>query len=591
MLNRAILLLFSALIISTFGGCETKSQAAKQLGLLPGLSKTGYEWTTDHMHVGVRWQPFGLKQCEEYDANRPLIKEHSSYAQFWVSWNAAEPHEKNTDYKNNMSGHLQAIDHAVNLCVERGVHAELVMWHCPSWASESGQGGAWRPRQGEYPKFVARMAKHFKGRVGAYQLYHEVNLQGMMEDGDIEFIMDEIFTNGAMSIRKIYDAEPKTPVLVSTSGISPCENCDSLEGLKGNGAAAVDDFYSQMVANQKMMSQVDALNLNISDHFNGYGMMDGKLIPNCWTQYDLARDKLDAANYQSKKILSAESWICWDDSGNNHDVNGDGKKDERDAFEKAITIFGKILERGLNTVNMPWCDNSSRWSMGLVKRVDYSGKIKQQKPEWVIPSNDGGPDVVTRKLGVHGPEDRLKPYEVPEKNLRFTDKNYINPGDPNHLHYYIWRWYSQIAGGSDEVIRHAIAGEKGNDITALGNGLTGNEQYKISSYNRTKNSFTVLVYASGANENGFVEIAIPSTIQDGQYYNNDSSSKDFRGEGFRNGTKYKAIVESKDLNLSTGADENIERSQSRSLVVSNGTLKYRVSKLRKFTKVEFVKSR
>ncbi|MDG1139680.1 MAG: hypothetical protein P8N49_09210 [Opitutales bacterium] len=591
MLNRAILLLISALIISTFGGCEIKSQAAKQLGLLSGLSKTGYEWTTDHMHVGVRWQPFGLKQCEEYDANRPLIKEHSSYAQFWVSWNAAEPHEKNTDYKNNMSGHLQAIDHAVNLCVERGVHAELVMWHCPSWASESGQGGAWRPRQGEYPKFVARMAKHFKGRVGAYQLYHEVNLQGMMEDGDIKFIMDEIFTNGAMSIRKIYDAEPKTPVLVSTSGISPCENCDSLEGLKGNGAAAVDDFYSQMVANQKMMSQVDALNLNISDHFNGYGMMDGKLIPNCWTQYDLARDKLDAANYQSKKILSAESWICWDDSGNNHDVNGDGKKDERDAFEKAITIFGKILERGLNTVNMPWCDNSSRWSMGLVKRVDYSGKIKQQKPGWVIPSNDGGPDVVTRKLGVHGPEDRLKPYEVPEKNLRFTDKNYINPGDPNHLHYYIWRWYSQIAGGSDEVIRHAIAGEKGNDITALGKGLTGNEQYKISSYNRTKNSFTVLVYASGANENGFVEIAIPSTIQDGQYYNNDSSSKDFRGEGFRNGSKYKAIVESKDLNLSTGADENIERSQSRSLVVSNGTLKYRVSKLRKFTKVEFVRSR
>ena len=142
MRNRAVLLLSPALLFILVGGSVTTSQAAKQQGLQTLLSQAGYEWTTDHMHVGVRWQPFGLKQCEEYDANRPLIKEHSSYAQFWVSWNAAEPHEKNTDYQNNMSGHLQAIDHAVNLCVERGVHAELVMWHCPSWASESGKGGA-----------------------------------------------------------------------------------------------------------------------------------------------------------------------------------------------------------------------------------------------------------------------------------------------------------------------------------------------------------------------------------------------------------------------------------------------------------------
>ena len=155
---------------------------------LNAASKNSYTWTTDHMHIGVRWQPFGLEKCEIYDANRPLIKDHSSYAQFWVSWNAAEPNPANTDYKNNLSGYLKAIDHAVNLCVERGVHAELVMWHCPAWASENGKGGAWKPKVGEYPKFVTRMAKHFKGRVGAYQLYHEVNLQGMMNEADMNFI-------------------------------------------------------------------------------------------------------------------------------------------------------------------------------------------------------------------------------------------------------------------------------------------------------------------------------------------------------------------------------------------------------------------
>ncbi len=501
------------------------------LGLFVNASaQKSYTWTTDHMHIGVRWQPFGLKNCEIYDANRPLIKEHSSYAQFWVSWNAAEPNPQNTDYKKDMSGYLQAIDHAVNLCVERGVHAELVMWHCPAWASENGKGGAWKPRVGEYPKFVSRMAEHFKGRVGAYQLYHEVNLQGMMNEADMNFIKEEIFTNGAKAIRSVYDKEPQAHVIVSTSGTSPCQPCGAREGLKGVGAVAVDDYYDQLVADKELMSQVDALNLNISDHFNGYGMMDGALIPNCWTQYDLARAKLDDANYRSKKILSSESWICWDASGNNHDVKADGKKDERDAFEKTITIFGKVLERGLNTVNMPWCDNSSRWSMGLTKRVDYSGQIKKLKPEWVIPSNNGGPDVVVRKLGIHGPEEKLKPHEVPESGLRFTEKDYINPGDPNHLHYYIWRWYSQIAGGSDEVIRHAIAGERGNDITTNGNGLTGNEQYKLSSYNRTKKSFTVLVYANGAAGTGSLEVSIPSTIQDGEYYNNEFSKIDFRGK-------------------------------------------------------------
>jgi hypothetical protein len=47
-----------------------------------------------------------------------------------------------------------------------------------------------------------------------------------------------------------------------------------------------------------------------------------------------------------------------------------GVKNEVDAFDKIVTIFGKVLERGLNTVNMPWCDNSSDgrwdWSSGWI---------------------------------------------------------------------------------------------------------------------------------------------------------------------------------------------------------------------------------
>ena len=72
------------------------------------------------------------------------------------------------------------------------------------------------------------------------------------------------------------------------------------------------------------------------------------------------------------------------------------------------------------------------------------------------------------------------------------------PPDPNHLHYYVWKWYAQISGGSDEVIRHALAGEKGNDIKVTGKGFEGKERYRIASWNRTRKRFTVLVHAVAA---------------------------------------------------------------------------------------------
>ena len=204
--------------------------------------------------------------------------------------------------------------------------------------------------------------------------------------------------------------------------------------------------------------------------------MDGKIIPNVWAQYDLARSKLDKAGYHSKKIMSSESWIVWDNSRNNHDVNKDGKKDERDAFDKSVTIIGKMLERGLNTINLPWSDNSSPWSMGLTKRHDYNGRIKKLNPSIVIPVRGGGPDIVTAKVALGGSDKSLYFHrKIRKEENDFSVKNFIDPSDPNHLHYYVWRWYSQIAGGSDEAIRHAIAGEVGNDINISGLGFTGGE--------------------------------------------------------------------------------------------------------------------
>ena len=133
-----------------------------------------------------------------------------------------------------------------------------------------------------------------------------------------------------------------------------------------------------------------------------------------------------------------------------------------------------------------------------------------------------------------------------------------------------------------------MAGERGNDITVLGVGMTGNEQYRISSYNRTKNSFTVLIYSSGANGKGWADVSIPSTIQNGKYYNNDQSNLDFRGEGIKDGQKYNVRVTSKDISIKDGSDQNVKESKYSNQVVRDGKLKVRIAAMNKFTTIEFV---
>lgn len=549
--------------------------------------KSDYMWTTNHMHLGVRWQPFiGRPQANAYDATRPVISNDSSYVQFWVSWGAMEPTEAHKDYKKNPSPGLQAIERAVEACNAKGLKVEFVFFHCPAWASESGKAGGFKPKANLFRGYVQRIATHFKSRVHAYQLSHEANLQGLMQGADIDFVIDDILYKGAQTIRTVYAADPATPVLVSTTGMSPCEGCTPRKGLNGKGAEAVNHFYDLMIGHKELMKTVDALNMNVSDHSSGYGNMDGKIIPSVWAQYDLVRKKLDESDNRSKSVLSAESWIVWDDANNAHDINGDGKKDELDAYLKTITIIGKCLERGLNTINLPWSDNSSSWAMGLTKRRDYNGRVGKLKPDFVVAAEDGGPDVVTRKLTLRGGDDNFK-IEDGGGNV-FTIENYINPPDSNHLHYYIWRWYAQIAGGSHEVIRHAIVGEKGNDIVVAGEGFAGEERYRIASFDRTRNRFTVLIYASGADGKASATISIPAKIKTGNHYNNDFTPTDFRGEGFSNGDVYYARVITKNISIEDGSDVNPIFFETSDAKVDAETLTVTVPKMRRFTAIEFV---
>lgn len=548
--------------------------------------KPEYTWTPDHIQVGVRWQPSGRRAQTDFEATLPVISTDSSYVQFWINWAAIEPNESNSNYQTDASTHLLRISQAVDHCNDLGLKVEFVIMHVPQWAAEQGIAGGYKPKQGLYQGFVERLAEYFKGRVHAWQLAHEFNLENLMRGADLDFRINKILLGGAQVVQQVYKTEPAMPVIISTTGCSPCETCGTCEGLDGTGAAAISQFYDKLIANKRLMSTVDALNMNASDFGNGYGNMDGSYITAVWDNFDMLRSKLDAAGFESKKILAAESWVTWDGGANAFDVDGNGIKNETDAYFKTTAILGACLQRGMNSCNLPWADNSSGWAMGLTKRRDYNGRMKTLHPDSVIDAEDGGPGIVTRKVSIHGDDDNFTVHDGAGEN--FSADDYINPSDPNHLHYYIWRWYAQIAGGRDEVIRHAVAGEIDNDIKVTGIAYTGVQQYRISSYNRSKDRFTVLIYSSAAN-NYWAKLEIPATIQTGRHFNNDDSWKDYRGEGFRDGETYYARIVSHDISNETGENLRTKIVVRPDAVVEDGVLKTVIPQMDKFTLVEFIK--
>jgi len=577
---RAIL---SSLVMSAlFVGCG--------LGARPA-----YEWTPDHMQVGVRWQPSVSRPLNNaYEITRPVLADHSSYVMFWVSWSQVEPNAANCDYQKKPSGGLKMFDQVVDMANEQGLFVEFVFFGTPGWAAEVAPNGGKRPKPGYFSAFMTRLATHFKGRVHSWQLGHETNLKSILPGADVEFLHNEIFIKGAQAVRGVYNAEPALPVLISTSGTSPCEGCPVIDGLDGRGGRAVNDYLEQKVKNQTLMELVDCLNINVSDHHDGYGMMDGSFVTSTWGNYDLFRQKLDREGYWWKPIVSAEAWVNWDD-GNlgtmvlSADVNGDGKRDEVDGYFKTLTLMGKCMERGMNVMNFLWTDNESPWSMGLTKRRDYNGRVGELRPDLVIPASDQGPAIITRKVSLRG---RDKDFTVADgQGEIFTIEDYQVPSDPNHLMYYVWQWFAQAGGGTDEVIRHALAGEVGNDIIVSGQGYTGNERYRVSTWNRTQKRFTNLIYSSGGSGIAPAKVSIPARVQQGKRFNHDKSRLNFQGEGFRDGSYYKVDVSTKNIDSLTGQDLDVELYELGPFRVSDGVLTVNIPRLNQFTRVDFIPSR
>jgi hypothetical protein len=155
--------------------------------------------------------------------------------------------------------------------------------------------------------------------------------------------------------------------------------------------------------------------------------------------------------------------------------------------------------------------------------------------------------------------------------------------DPNHTHYYIWRWFAQLSAGQNECIHHTVAGEEGNDIVLRD--LDEDDYLRISSYDRTANRFIVLLARKDEDEDPEdIKISLPASIQVGARYNRDQL---FIGEGFSNGDKVQVHWITEDIEPKTGYRKNLIMGDPATIEVANDELTFTIPASRRLSTLVF----
>ncbi len=573
---RLILLFMSVLAFSlqaVRAAGDTNAPPANLVPEGPGIDRLfdtdgdipDYKATRNHLHVGFRWQPY---------PNRPKNSEHdislelgrvASYASFWYMSLHTLPTRKSLDYKNHASAEALAIRHAVQLCKARGIKTELVLWQVPLWMT-GGRTYDDFNKMPEDPKQIYDMVKAtvawFGEDVDYYALFHEANHPKYWKGSDKELI--EYFVLPAARAIHDYTRETGDRKVVSTAGLSPSRNCKK--------------WYDVQLGNKELMKLIDNFALNLSDFGNGWGGGRITFVDSCWDQLDYMRERLDEAGYPDKGTVAAESWICWDGRRTPHGPEASGGP-----VESTLRIFGECLQRGLSLANLPWADNNSTWTMGLTKRLDYNGALDALGEE-LYPNARGGAPIAARKLNPVGSDDEIyiandhKSFD----NAKFGAP-YSVPNDPNHTHYYIWRWYAQLSAGRHECVHHAIAGETDNDIVIAG--TDADDLLRICSYDRTAKRFVVLIArraADGPPQDLLVQI--PARIQKGTRYHRDGR---FVGEGMKNGKPYRVRWTSEEIDPTTGYRRDKQSGESPGQVVHDDILTAAIPGSRRLTTIVF----
>jgi hypothetical protein len=528
-------------------------------------SPPDYNVTRNHLHVGFRWQPYpNQPKNSEADIQRELGKV-ASYASFWYMSLHTLPHRKSLDYKNHPSSDALAIRHAVKLCKERGIKTELVLWQVPLWMN----GGKTYPDFNKMPPddqaiydMVKATVQWFGEDVDYYAIFHEANHPKYWE-GTWDELMKLFILPAARAIRD-YEKETGDIKVVSTAGLSPSRDCKK--------------WYNVQLESAELMGLIDNFALNLSDFNNGWGGGIPTWVTSVWSQMEYMDKRLHEEGYSDKGIVAAESWICWDGKRTVHGPEASG-----DTVESTLRIFGECIQRGLSLTNLPWTDNNSAWTMGLTKRIDYNGRLALLG-EKLNPNFTGGPTIATRKLNLVGSDEK---FTIKNDSSSFANNKFGAPyavaDDPNHTHYYIWRWFAQLSGGQNECVHHAVAGEEGNDIILTG--VKDKDFMRMSSYDRTADRFIVLVAQRKEKKDPCeLTISIPASIKKGARYNRDEK---FVGEGFKEGEKVRVVWTTEDVEPKTGYRKNKISGDTNVVQVRDGKLTFSIPESRRLTSIVF----
>ncbi len=566
-----------------------------------------------HIEYGSRWHPIrnypdltGSLNIRDLDRE---VFNGISFAHFWTRWEYIEPSFCKTIEKGFTSPYLRQLIDWVNAAHAKGLKIHLEFKNYPNWVGKNAplDGSSLgeraccdfyftnedRTNLNHFETYITNMAKLFVGKVQSYSIFAEANIKFAWKGAFHELM--QAMTVGARAIRRVYDAH-ELPVSISTPEASPCwlyeggnprTGCGGIDGLIGsNSYDRILNMYDQFIGNEEIMSLFDAVGITMNDS-HAYGNMrilEDKLLGNGqpgtapgWELIGVIRNKLDQADYQGKDIQVIESWVSWDNLIS-RDTNGDSEVNEEDGSIRTIRILGEFLQRGINKMNMPAVDfNNGQWHIGLVKKLDYDGIIENLKgASWVYPNSEGGPKIINRNFAYLFDEINSVVSVVEKRD--FTNPNlYDDPNNPNHPHYYIWKWYSQIASGKDEVVRHARPYRAGNRLNVSGWASNG-WRFRISSYNVTQNSFIVLIYSEKENGTRTINMDIPSKVKE---------SYPFIGRGFSNGDNYRVDWETKNITTSSGRDTNVNSGTSPVQTVSNDRLSFTLPNARQFTTLTF----
>ena len=572
---RIFFIIFSTVTILTNLFPVQNDIISKKIRIGPGFSylfestnpPSNYESTKNHLHIGFRWQPYTDRpKSSEADINREIGKV-ASYASFWYMSLHALPEEKNLDYHKYPSKEALAIRHAIKLCKMRGIKTELVLWQVPLWMN----GGKSYPDFNKIPpndqaiyNMVKATVEWFGEDVDYYSIFHEANHPKYWEGTWDELI--NLFMLPATRAIRDYTNETGDMKIVSTAGLSPSRNCKK--------------WYDIQLDYPELMDLIDNFAVNLSDFNNGWGGGLLTWVSSVWDQLDYMKQRLNEEGYDDKGLVAAESWICWDGERTPHGPEGSG-----DTVESTLRILGECIQRGLSLTNLPWSDNHSAWSMGLTKRLDYNGQLAILG-EKLNHNFTGGPNIATRKLNITGSDKKLIiQNNSPSFNGNEFGASYAVPDDPNHTHYYIWRWFAQLSAGQNECIHHTIADEEGNDIIFKEN--HSDEFMRMSSYDRTKKRFIILLAKRDPDqESQDITISFPATIQNGNRYNRDNK---FTGEGFTIGDKIQVRWTTEDVETKTGYRKNSRYEEAMLIVDEEGQLTCSIPLVQRLTTLVFEK--